>query len=956
MKENYLTLRDPSGRLLIKFLSTSNRLYKIPLKVGRPYCLLSKFNEEPWRWHARLGHISFKTIRNMVAQQMVQGLPEIVEVKQICNSCLVGKQTRHLFLSATTYRSRRALELFHADLCGPISPATPSDNRYTFVIVDDHIRYMWSILLKEKSEAFEKFKMFKNLVEKDVDKNILALRTDRGGEFTSKEFQEFCNKEGIKCQLTASYTPQRNGVVERRNRTLMEMTRSMLKAMNVPNYMWGESVRHATYLINCVPTRALKNQTPYESLKGRKPSIGHIRVFGCVAHAKVDSVHLRKLDDRSQTLVHLSIEPGSKAYRLYNPDTKCIIVSGDVIFDEKATWKWKGEDKEENHPGSFHMTCGATLDEGNGPFVVGENQEETIATDTEHPVDDLEPTHAEEASEQPATQDARRSTRQTSKPSYLEDYILLAELECELLLLSINDEPASWHEAKGSKKWTNAYQDEIDSINKNNTWILVDKPTGVKIIGLKWVFKVKRNADGSINKFKARLVSKGYVQEHGIDFDEVFAPVARLETIRLLIGLSAANKWEIHHLDVKTAFLHGELNEEVYVSHPKGFEKKGEEHKVFKLSKALYGLRQAPRAWNTKLDQILKRLGFKKCSKESSVYQKESGGKLLIVAIYVDDLIVTGNSAKEINDFKKDMSKNFEMSDLGLLTYYLGLEVRQNSDCIMINQEAYARRILKDAVMDECNSTCIPMEFGLQLSKGLDEPEIDATLYQRRIGCLRYLMHTRPDIAFSVGILSRYMHSPRTSHGNALKQVLRYLKGTLGYGLSFKLGGSKKLIGYSDSSHNTDPDDGRSTTRHLFCLGETPITWCSQKQDTVALSSCESEFMAATEAAKQAVWLQYLISEITNRKIEKTLIRADNKSAIALAKNPVFHRRSKHIHKRFHFIREKVEQDEIDVEHVPGTEQKADILTKALARIKFKEMKDLIQVQDLSENGVKLRI
>ena len=216
-------------------------------------------------------------------------------------------------------------------------------------------------------------------------------------------------------------------------------------------------------------------------------------------------------------------------------------------------------------------------------------------------------------------------------------------------------------------------------------------------------------------------------------------------------------------------------------------------------------------------------------------------------------------------------------------------------------------------------------------------------------------MHTRPDMAFSVGILSRYMHSPRTSHGNTLKRVLRYLRGTVGYGLSYKKGETKRLVGFSDSSHNTDPDDGRSTTGHLFCLGETPVTWCSQKQDTVALSSCEAEFMAATEAAKQAIWLQDLVSEITGKKIEKTLIRVDNKSAIALAKNPVFHRRSKHIAKRFHFIREKVEQNEIDVEHVPGTEQKADILTKALARIKFKEMRDMIQVQDLSKDGLKLR-
>ena len=824
MKDDYLTLRDSNGRLLTKVLRTSNRLYKVPLKVGTPNCLLAKIKEEPWSWHARLGHISFKTIQAMAAKNMVHGLPEIKEENQLYDSCLVGKQTRHSFPRATSYRSTNALELLHADLCGPISPATPAHNRYIFVIIDDCTRYMWTILLKEKSEAFDKFKDFKSLVEKEVNKTVGTLRTDRGGEFTSREFQEFCNRSGIKRHLTAPYTPQQNGIVKRRNRTLMEMTRSMLKATKVPNYMWGEAVRHATYVINRVPTRALKDSTPYESLRGRKPSIAHIRVFGCVAHAKIDSHRLKKLDDRSQVLVHLGIEPGSKAYRLYNPTTKAIVVSRDVIFDERTCWNWKGVDKEANtNSGMFSMTWGSTLDEGNGPFTAGNHQEENSDAQTDHQEEEPETTHVEEVNEEATTQESRHSTRQRNKPGYLDDYVLFAEVECELLFLSINEEPRNFHEAKGNKRWTNACEDEIDSINKNNTWELVELPQGVKIIGLKWVFKVKRNADGSINKFKARLVAKGYVQEHGIDFDEVFAPVARLETIRLLIGLAAANKWEIHHLDVKTAFLHGELNEEVYVSQPEGFEKKGEEHKVFKLSKALYGLRQAPRAWNTKLDQILKQLSFKKCSKESSVYRKDDDGKLLIVAIYVDDLFVTGNSRKEITDFKRNMSKNFEMSDLGLLTYYLGLEVKQSPDCITITQEAYAQRILKEAAMDDCNPTWIPMEFGLQLSKGQDEPEIDSTLYRRRIGCLRYLMHTRPDMAFSVGILSRYMHSPRTSHGNTLKRVLRYLKGTIGYGLSYKKGGTKRLVGFSDSSHNTDPDDGRSTTGHLFCLGHRGI-------------------------------------------------------------------------------------------------------------------------------------
>lgn len=239
---------------------------------------------------------------------------------------------------------------------------------------------MWSILLKEKSDAFDKFKAFKMMVEKDVNKEIKTLRTDRGGEFTSKEFQDFCSNNGIRRHLTAPYTPQQNGVVERRNRTLMEMTRSMLRAKGVPNYLWGEAVRHATYLINRVPTRALTNQTPYESLRGRKPRISHIRVFGCLAYAKVDSVHLKKLENRSQPLVHLGIEPGSKAYRLYDPSSRRIIVSRDVIFNESSCWNWKGASNEkQDDSGMFHMTWGATVDNGHGPLVVEAEENTTTA-------------------------------------------------------------------------------------------------------------------------------------------------------------------------------------------------------------------------------------------------------------------------------------------------------------------------------------------------------------------------------------------------------------------------------------------------------------------------------------------------------------------------------------------------------------------------------------------------
>ena len=301
------------------------------------------------------------------------------------------------------------------------------------------------------------------------------------------------------------------------------------------------------------------------------------------------------------------------------------------------------------------------------------------------------------------------------------------------------------------------------------------------------------------------------------------------------------------------------------------------------------------------------------------------------------------------------MATKFEMSDLGQLTYYLGIEVIQRKDGIILKQNRYSRKILEESGMNSCNPTHTPMEMNAKFSKALDEGKIDESEYRRNIGCLRYLLHTRPDLSFSVGVLSRYMQDPKISHGAALKQVLRYLRATCSLGLYFARNKGLKLEGYSDSSHNVDDDDGKSTTGHVFYLCESPITWCSAKQEIVALSRCEAEFMAATEAAKQAIWLQELLSEIVGKACKRVTIRVDNKSAIALTKNPVFHGRSKHIHRRFHFIRECVENEQVNVEHVPGGEQKADILTKSLGRIKFKEMRSLIGVQDMCEDEFKLK-
>ncbi|KAI3516558.1 hypothetical protein L1887_15477 [Cichorium endivia] len=776
--------------------------------------------------------------------------------------------------------------------------------------------------------------------------------------------------------------------------------------MNVPDVLWGEAVNYAVYVLNRVTTKALTDSTPYEMWTGRKPHVGHLRVFGCVAHMLVTKNHLKKLDERSKRVVHLGIEKGSKAYRLLDPDTGTMFVSRNVIFEENRRWDWEKVSKIKSIPGMTFTVEGFSFDDGNyvdgGEWVpntpTGSPQsysdwadespqssnvglgsqslgsQETSSTPNSNspnsnlpdqsstpvspftqnspytpiPFQSLSPTSTQSsntASSSTGGGAPKRYRLLNDLYEYTDEVDLPAE---ELMMVSSDEEPSSYVVASRKKEWAQAMNAELASIEKNKTWSLVDLPKNRKPIGLKWVFKVKRDPRGKIIKHKARIVAKGYVQKHGIDYDEVFAPVARIETIRVILALAGSNGWGVHHLDVKSAFLNGNLEEEVYVTQPEGFEKKGELDKVYKLSKALYGLKQAPRAWNSCLDKYLKSLEFKRCPQEYSVYTRMKEGNTLIIGVYVDDLLVTGSSPNDVKEFKKEMNAKFEMSDLGLLTYYLGIEVSQHENCITLKQEAYARNLLEKTRMLECNPTKSPMEHKTKLTKDGDGDLVNPTEYRSIVGGLRYLTNTRPDLSFAVGVVSRFMEKPTMAHLQVVKGIPRYIKGTLDHGLAYTKGEEQVTItGYSDSDLANDVIDRKSTGGMAFYLNGNLVSWSSQKQRCVALSSCEAEFMAATTTACQGIWLRRLVSNITGQKIPPVTIYVDNRSALDLMKNLVFHGRSKHIDIRYHFIRECVENGEITVNHVCSKEQKADILTKAMAKIKHEEMRSLIGVKKI---------
>jgi hypothetical protein len=407
------------------------------------------------------------------------------------------------------------------------------------------------------------------------------------------------------------------------------------------------------------------------------------------------------------------------------------------------------------------------------------------------------------------------------------------------------EEPASVEEAMTEKCWREAMQAEMQSIEQNRTWDVSDLPPKQKAIGLKWVFKVKKDPDGKIVKHKARLVAKGYAQVQGVDFDEVFAPVARIETVRVLLALAAQGGWEVHHMDVKSAFLNGDLTETVYVKQPPGFIVSSGD-KILKLRKALYGLRQAPRAWNAKLDRELIALGFVKSKMEHAVYRRSNKDSFLLVGVYVDDLVISRPKVSDICQFKLELKKKFSMSDLGLLSYYLGIEVKQETEGITLSQSAYAKKILESAGMWNCNPSATPMEARLKLYKRMEDDVVRPTEYRSIIGSLRYIVNTRPDIAYSVGVVSRFMEAPSQAHWGAVKQILRYLKGTVDFECKYERGATLKpfLLGYSDSDFAGDVVDRKSTTGIVYFLGNNLVTWNSQKQKIVTLSSCEAEYVA----------------------------------------------------------------------------------------------------------------
>lgn len=720
-------------------------------------------------WHMRLGHAGEKALQGLMKQGLLKGAKS--GKLDFCEHCVLGKQTRVSFGTAI-HQTRGILDYVHSDVWGPTKTASLSGRHWYVTFIDDYSRRVWVYTMMRKNEVLDIFSSWKKLAENETGKRIKALRTDNGGEYTSRAFQRFCRDEGIKRHFTVARTPQQNGVAERLNRTLLEKVRCMLAQSGMGKEFWAEAITYACHIINRLPSAVNDGKTPYEVWTG-KPAFDYdkLHIFGCPVYFHVTG---SKLDPRASKALFVGLCNGVKGYRLWCPELKRLVISRDVTFDEAIMLSKKSTDGEVQRREKVTEHVEFEVSSSNPRNIqvaidTDNNEEEEGAAEIVEETEEA-PARRSDSRESIAVSRQRRVIR---KPGWQKDFVAFA-----FNTMSVGI-PSNFQEANSSSEsedWSIAMGEEMNSLLKNNTWELVQLPTGKRAIGCKWVYTKKEGfPEQSGVRFKARLVAKGYAQREGIDYNEIFSPVVKHCSVRIMLAMVAQFDLELVQLDVKTAFLHGDLNDEIYMSQPDGYHVDGKEDYVCRLKKSLYGLKQSPRQWYLKFDEFMRSQKYKRSDYDHCIYfRKLHDGCFIYLLLYVDDMLIASNNMREIEKLKTQMSKEFEMKDLGEAKKILGMEITRNREqgMVCLTQKQYLEKLLKKfGVNDDTRSVSTPLASHFKLSV-MQCPRTNEEVrhmsnipYSSLVGSLMYAMVcSRPDIAHAVGLVSRYMHNPGMEH------------------------------------------------------------------------------------------------------------------------------------------------------------------------------------------------
>ncbi|CAN7087854.1 unnamed protein product [Brassica rapa subsp. narinosa] len=954
-------------------------------------------------WHARLGHPHNKALKLM--------LPGVSFENNDCEACILGKHCRTVFPNSSTVYEN-CFDLIHSDVW--TAPCLSRENhKYYVSFIDEKSKYTWLTLIPTKDRVLDAFKNFQSYVTNHYQAKIKIFRSDNGGEYIGQAFKQHLSQYGILHQTSCPYTPQQNGVAERKNRHLMEVARSMMFQANVPKKFWSDAVATACYLINRTPTLILKGQSPFEVLNKHKPSLEHIRIFGCLCYVLIPGELRNKLEARSTKAMFIGYSTTQKGYKCYNPDTRRVLVSRDVKFVEERGY-YEEQNKEDlkdltserattlriilesigvkvrqdqqgsgSNPGSQPPNGGRsatptsdhggersepeTTQESSGAsgthdqdVEVSEQQdgaeasqlgeEEAVEVSTSVPQESGEESQVEVEQPEPALRRSTRIRRDASNwvstrvyynaqavehPSQAVcSFAQYPEEHCAFMVnLDENYIPRSYEEAMMDKEWKESVGAEAGAMIKNDTWYESELPKGKKAVTSRWIFTIKYKADGKVERKKSRLVARGFTQTYGEDYIETFAPVAKLHTIRIVLSLAVNLGWGLWQMDVKNAFLQGELEDEVYMHPPPGLEHLVKRGNVLRLKKAIYGLKQSPRAWYNKLSTTLNGRGFKKSELDHTLFTLTTSSGMIALLVYVDDIIITGSDKEGIIATKEFLKSMFEIKDLGEMKYFLGIEICRSKEGLFMSQRKYTLDLLKGAGAYGGKTARMPMEDGYKVPREGEiedsKPYQDPKHYRKLVGKLIYLTITRPDICFAVNQVSQHMQVPKEHHWRMVERILMYLNGSPDQGVWMGCNGSTEVVGYCDADWAGDRADRRSTTGYCTFIGGNLVTWKSKKQKVVSCSSAEAEYRAMLKLTNELVWIKGILKHLEIDQATPMTMHCDNQAAIHIASNSVFHERTKHIEVDCHKVRQMIILGVILPCYTRSEDQLADVFTKA---------------------------
>lgn len=884
------------------------------IKVGKHFLTLAKFSgnnfkvlEQPTHtaqsclhdWHRRLAHRNLRDIKNLRNHGLQFTKCCCTDE---CDACIRGKSSEKPYKADNIVT--KPLEVISTDICGPYRIRSIGGAFYLLTLTDALTDYTTVKFLRQKSDVVREIKNFVAFLKCQLSRTMLTIRSDNAKEYCCSELQNFLAAEGIRHEFTTPYSSQCNGQAERKNRTINDTVRTLLISSGLPDFLWAEAAHNAVYTLNRI-VRPGKSAAPIELFFGKKARATFIE-FGAPVYVNTIKPGRGKLDPHAKIMKFLSVDDHSKGFRVW--DGKRVVISRNVRA------KLNAAETAYRNPLTRH-----DLDSV-------DSSESTIEEDKTDTLNDSNVLITSESSEEPAL---RRSARLKAK-----------EQASAVMHIPAGEEPRTYKQAiacPDASKWMEAMLEEIQQLQYTKTYELADLPANRNIIGTKWIYTIKEPDDGT-ELYKARLVAKGFSQRFGEDYFEVFAPVVRPQAIRLLLSMAGKLKLLVHQFDVKTAFLNATLSEEIYVKQPEGFE---EGNKVWRLLKSLYGLKQAAREWNQLLKSSLMSCGYTQSEADECLFVKRTQTDVSMIAAHVDDFILASSDQRMIDSTASQLQNFFQLKSLGPVKRFLGVDVKRHSDGhFSINQSQYIDNLAKELRLDECNPSKYPLDPGyykLEDSKLLETNE----KFRRIIGKLLYVStNTRPDISASVCILAQRTVNPRELDLTEAIRVVKYLVGTKHHELHLNNPAAhQSLVVFSDANFGECRLNGKSNSGIVCFVNGGPISWSSRKQSFVAMSTCEAEFYATSEAVKEAIWLRKLLAESNGPILEPTKVFNDNRASISMITNGNFMQRTKYVGVRSHYIADWIKRKVIDLEHCATEHNTADLLTKPLNSVRINTLR-----------------